>query len=60
MHAIREIAQRIDGMPQQQLDVSVSDDISVEEKRAFAGLLEAFIASRRTAAGTPKPGDTIQ
>lgn len=48
---IREIAQRIDGMPQQQLDVNPGDDISLEEKRTFAGLLAAWIASRESEAG---------
>ena len=44
--AIREIAQRIDGMPQQQIDMNPGDDISLEEKRIFVGLLAAFIADR--------------
>lgn len=51
VQAIREVAQRIDGMPQQQLDVNQGDELSLDEKRVFAGLLAAFIASRRAEAG---------
>jgi hypothetical protein len=53
IRAIAEIAQRIDGMPQQQLDVNPGDDLGLEERRVFAGLLAAFIASRRADLGEP-------
>src|SRR5689334_21764981 len=51
MRAISEIAQRIDVISQQQLDVNPGDDLGIEEKRIFAGLLAAFIASRESVSG---------
>ena len=53
VQAIREIGDRIDGRAIQQIDASLSptDDLSLEEKRAIAALVTAYVAERESVSG---------